>query len=198
MQRYAPPGAKPIFPAIMKFCSNCGNTVELRIPDGDNRERYCCPACDTIHYQNPRLVLGTVPVRGDKILLCRRAIEPRYGYWTLPAGFMENGETLEQGASRETDEEAGIEFTLGNVFSMLSVPHVGQVHMFYLATMESEHIGGGPETLEARLFSEDQIPWDNIAFHTVTKTLRWFFEDRHSGQFGVHSAHIDWSRPKAR
>ncbi len=181
----------------MNFCSNCGEAVELKIPDGDNRERYCCPSCSTIHYENPRLVLGTIPIYGERLLLCRRAIEPRYGYWTLPAGFMENGETLEEGASRETNEEAGIDYELGELFSMLSVPHVGQVHMFFLATMTSERIGGGPETLESRLFSEKEIPWDDIAFHTVTKTLRWFFEDRKSGQFGVHSASVVWPRRKS-
>lgn len=177
----------------MKFCSNCAAAVALKIPDGDNRPRYCCASCGTIHYQNPRLVLGTIPVFGEQILLCRRAIEPRHGYWTLPAGFMENGETLEEGASRETTEEAGIDFQLGNVFSMLSVQHVDQVHVFFLATMTSARIGGGPETLEARLFDEDEIPWDNMAFHTVTKTLRWFFDDRRSGSYGVHSAPIVWS-----
>lgn len=139
------------------------------------------------------MVLGTVPVYGDKVLLCRRAIEPRHGYWTLPAGFMENGETVSQGASRETDEEAGIDFELGEVFSILSVPHVGQVHLFYLARMTSERIDGGQETLEARLFSEDEIPWEEIAFHTVEKTLRWFFEDRKTASFGVHSSDIEWS-----
>lgn len=181
----------------MKFCSNCGANVELRVPEGDNRERYCCASCDTIHYQNPRMVIGTVPIYQDKVLLCRRAIEPRYGYWTLPAGFMENGETVAQGASRETDEEANIDFELGDVFSMLSVPHVGQVHLFYLATMTTRRIGGGPETLEARLFDESEIPWDQIAFHTVKKTLQWYFEDRRNGRFGMHSADVSWPARKS-
>lgn len=180
----------------MKYCSTCGETVELRIPEDDNRERYCCASCDTIHYQNPRMVLGTLPVYGDKILLCKRAIEPRHGYWTLPAGFMENGETISQGSCRETDEEADIDFELGDIFSIMSVPHVGQVHLFYLARMTSDRIGGGPETLEARLFSEEEIPWPEIAFHTVEKTLRWFLEDRRQGTFTVHSADVNWAKRK--
>ncbi len=177
----------------MKFCSNCAAPVALRVPAGDNRERYCCAACDTIHYENPRLVLGTIPVLDERVLLCKRAIEPRYGFWTLPAGFMENEETVAEGASRETNEEAGIDFKLGEVFSILSVPHVGQVHVFYRAAMLSERMDWGPETLEAALFTEETIPWEHLAFRTVEKTLRWYFEDRRAGQFVVHEDEVRYA-----
>lgn len=182
----------------MKFCSVCGSTVTLGIPPGDNRERYSCAQCGTIHYQNPNMVLGTVPVMGDRVLLCRRAIEPRYGYWTLPAGFMENGETTMDGALRETHEEAGADIELGPLFSMLDVPHVNQVHVFFLATMRSESLNPGPESLEAQLFREDEIPWDRIAFRTVEQTLRWYFEDRRKGAgFGTHVGAIRYTpRPR--
>ena len=178
----------------MKFCSNCASPVSQSVPPGDNRPRYCCDECDTIHYQNPNMVLGTVPVFEDRILLCRRAIEPRHGYWTLPAGFMEHHETVAEGAARETREEAGIEFELGDVFSILSVPHVGQVHLFYLADMTSPVIDPGPETLEAALFDEKDIPWDEIAFQTVERTLRWYLEDRRSQQWILHSGDIHFKR----
>lgn len=172
----------------MRFCSACGSSVAQSIPPGDNRPRYCCGSCNAIHYQNPRMVLGTVPVWQDRILLCRRAIEPRYGYWTLPAGFMENGESTGEGAERETLEEAGARIALGEPFSILDVPHVEQVHMFFMATMTDTRLDPGPESLEARLFTEAEIPWDAIAFRTVSQTLRWFFEDRREGRFRLHTA----------
>lgn len=182
----------------MKYCSSCGHEVALSIPPGDNRERYCCPSCNAIHYQNPRMVLGTVPEWEDKVLLCRRAIEPRYGYWTLPAGFMENGESTAEGAERETLEEAGAKITLGEPFSILDVPDVEQVHMFFRAHMTSPELDPGPESLEARLFTEADIPWDQIAFRTVSQTLRWFFEDRRKGGFTLHTSTLRWQpRPAA-
>ena len=144
------------------------------------------------------MVLGTVPVLGDRVLLCKRAIEPRYGFWTLPAGFMENGETTAEGALRETQEEAGADVELGPLFSMLEVPHVNQVHVFFLATMRSDALDPGPESLEAQLFAEEDIPWDSIAFRTVERTLRWFFEDRRNGNsFGTHVDVVRFShRPR--
>ncbi|MGB7181236.1 MAG: NUDIX hydrolase [Burkholderiaceae bacterium] len=178
----------------MKFCSNCAAPVTQEVPPGDNRLRFCCAGCDTVHYQNPNMVVGTVPVSGNRVLLCKRAIEPRLGYWTLPAGFMEHKETLAEGAARETTEEAGIDFKLGELFSVLSVPHVGQVHLFYLADMQSEKIEPGPETIEAALFEEADIPWDKIAFQTVEKTLRWYFQDRDAGNWLVHSDDIRYNR----
>ena len=140
---------------IIKHCRACGTAVELRVPDdGDTRERAVCPACGTIHYVNPLLVVGTVPYLGDQVLLCKRAIEPRYGKWTLPAGFMELGETMAQGAARETAEEAGAEVEMGAFFSAMSIPRVGQVHVFYLARLLRERFDPGHESLEARLFTE--------------------------------------------
>lgn len=178
----------------MKYCSVCAREVRLAIPPGDNRERYCCDGCGTIHYQNPNLVLGTIPVWEERVLLCRRAIEPRYGYWTLPAGFMENGETTRDGAERETSEESGARIELGELFSMLDVPHVHQVHLFFRARMLGPELAPGPESLEARLFTEDEIPWDEIAFRTVERTLRWFFEDRRTGRDKLHVDAIHYPR----
>lgn len=174
----------------MKFCSSCGHDVVLEVPAGDNRPRHCCPRCGTIHYQNPKLVLGTVTVHEDRVLLCRRAIEPRHGYWTLPAGFMENGETTGEGAARETLEEAGARIELGALYTMIDVPHVEQVHVFYRARLLNLDFEPGPESLEARLFTEAEIPWDEIAFRTVGQTLRWFFEDRRAGRFELHTGAI--------
>jgi ADP-ribose pyrophosphatase YjhB (NUDIX family) len=182
----------------MKFCSSCGREVVFEIPAGDNRARHCCRHCGTIHYQNPRMVLGTVTTWEDKVLLCKRAIEPRYGFWTLPAGFLENGETTAEGAARETLEEAGARIDMGPAFSVIDVPHVDQVHMFYRATLLHLDFEPGPESLEARLFTEAQIPWDDIAFRTVGQTLRWFFEDRRAGSFDVHTGAIRYTaRPTA-
>jgi ADP-ribose pyrophosphatase YjhB (NUDIX family) len=165
----------------VKFCSNCGQAVVHKTPAGDNRPRYCCEACGSIHYENPRLVVGTVPVFEGKVLLCKRAIEPRYGFWTLPAGFMENGESVAEGAARETAEEAGAQIEMGALFSVQDVPHVNQVHVYYLAQMLSLALDPGEETLEAKLFAESEVPWDDLAFPTVKNTLRWYFEDRKNG-----------------
>lgn len=158
--------------------------------DGDTRERAVCPACGTIHYQNPLNVVGTVPYWGERILLCKRNIEPRWGKWTLPAGFMELGETTAQGAARETDEEAGAKFEMEGLQSVLSVPRVGQVHIYYRARLLSDVFDPGHETIEARLFTEDEIPWDELAFKTVRETLLSFFEDRRRGAFSVHTIDI--------
>jgi ADP-ribose pyrophosphatase YjhB (NUDIX family) len=174
----------------MKFCSACGHAVSLRVPPGDNRERFVCDHCNTIHYQNPRNVVGTVPVWDHKVLLCRRAIEPRYGFWTLPAGFMELGETTAEAAARETLEEAGARVEVQTLFTMLNVPHVHQVHLFYLARLLDIDIAAGEESLEVRLFDEAEIPWHDIAFPTVGQTLRFFFADRSTGAFGLHTGDI--------
>lgn len=174
----------------MKFCSVCGHEVIARIPQGDNRERFVCDHCGTIHYQNPRNVVGTVPVWGEQVLLCRRAIEPRYGFWTLPAGFMEMGETTAEAAARETLEEAGARVEVQNLFTLLNVPHVHQVHLFYLARLVDPAYEAGEESLEVKLFDEADIPWDEIAFPTVSQTLRFFFADRAAGDYGVHTGDI--------
>ena len=174
----------------MKYCSNCSATVELLIPEGDSLPRYVCTTCNIIHYQNPKMVVGCIPEWKDKILLCRRAIEPRRGLWTLPAGFMELGENTADGALRETTEEAGAKVEMQSLFSVLNVVRVGQVHLFYRARMLDTTLDPGPESLEARLFREDEVPWDELAFRTVRQTLEWFFEDRRLGAFGVHAGDI--------
>ena len=180
-----------IFRRLIKHCRECGAAVSYRLPDdGDMRERAICPTCGTVHYENPLMVVGTVPVLGDRVLLCKRNIEPRWGKWTLPAGFMELDETTAQGAARETDEEAGARIEMGPLFSLLNVPQVGQVHLFYLATLHSDHLDPGHETIEARLFMEDEIPWDELAFRTVKRTLEQFFADRRAGRFGMHTFDI--------
>lgn len=178
----------------IKHCRECGTAVVYRVPDdGDTKLRAVCPACGTVHYENPLNVVGTVPVLGDRVLLCLRNIEPRRGKWTLPAGFMELNETSAQGAARETDEEAGAQIEMGPLFSVVNVPRVGQVHFFYLATLQSDVFAPGFETIEARLFAEDEIPWDEIAFRTVKVTLEHYFADRRGGALEsgrVHSLDV--------
>jgi len=174
-------------PSPIKHCKQCGSAVEHRIPDdGDTKLRAVCPQCKTIHYVNPLNVVGTIPVWGDKVLLCKRNIEPRFGKWTLPAGFMEMGETTAQGAARETDEEAGAQFEIQELFSLVNVARVGQVHLFYRAQLTSDQFQPGIETQEVMLFSEADIPWDELAFRTVKETLERFFADRKAGSFGFH------------
>jgi ADP-ribose pyrophosphatase YjhB (NUDIX family) len=172
------------------YCSVCSQPITRRVPPGDNRERDCCNHCGAIHYVNPRPVVGTIPMWEDRVLLCRRAIEPRYGKWTLPAGFMEVGETTGEGAIRETLEEAGARIELGPLFSMLDVPHVEQVHLFFRAQLLDIDFAAGDESLEVRLFTEAEIPWAEMAFRTVSSTLRWYFEDRSRGSYLVHTGAI--------
>ena len=173
-----------------KHCKRCGAPVEYRIPPDDNRERATCTACGSVFYENPLNVVGTVPAWHDQLLLCRRAIEPRYGLWTLPAGFLELGETTEAGALRDTDEEAGARVELQGLFSVLNVVRVGQVHLFYRARLLDTAFAPGPESIEARLFAEAEVPWDELAFRTVRETIRCWFDDRRRGQFGLHCADI--------
>ena len=178
--------------AQIKHCKACGAAVEYRLPDdGDTRQRAVCPACQAVHYENPLNVVGTVPVWGDKVLLCKRNIEPRLGKWTLPAGFMELGETLAQGAARETVEEAGAQFEMQELFSIMNVVRVGQVHFFYRARLTSDIFDPGHETMEARLFSEQDIPWEDIAFRTVKQTLQCYLADRKSQNFVLHQVDIE-------
>ncbi len=170
----------------MKFCSHCASEVESKVPEDDNRPRFICVSCETIHYQNPNIVAGTVPVWNNQVLLCKRAIEPRYGYWTLPAGFMENQETTTEAALRETWEEAEAKVTVDGLYTVISVPQIDQVHMYFRATLTDGKFGAGPESLETQLYNEEDIPWDELAFPTVKRTLKLFFEDRKKGEFGVH------------
>ena len=174
----------------MKFCSNCAAPVVQRVPPGDSLPRFVCDQCGEIHYQNPKVVVGTVPECEGRILLCRRAIEPRYGYWTLPAGFMENAETVAEGAARETLEEAGARVELAGPFSMISVPRVNQVHVFFRARVLDREFCPGAETLEVALYEETAIPWKDIAFRTVSLTLEHWFADRSRGAFGFHAGEI--------
>lgn len=175
----------------IKHCRNCGAAVTYRIPDdGDTHERAVCPACNTIHYENPLNVVGTIPYWGDKVLLCKRNIEPRRGKWTLPAGFLELGETTAQGAMRETVEEAGAKIELEGLFTVISVARVGQVHMFYRARLMNDQFAPGFETIEARLYSEEEIPWDDIAFRTVKETLELYFAARRSNSYPVHDVEL--------
>jgi ADP-ribose pyrophosphatase YjhB (NUDIX family) len=175
----------------MKFCSECGKPVELRIPEGDDRHRHVCGHCDTIHYQNPRVIVGTLPVYEDKVLLCRRAIEPRSGLWTLPAGFMENAETTAEGALRETWEEACAKPANEQLYRMYDLPHINQVYVFYRAELLVPEFACGPESLDVRLFAEHEIPWQELAFRVVTQTLQDYFADRKSRRFEVKVAALD-------
>ncbi len=177
-------------PRRIKHCRVCGSLVTYRVPADDNRDRAVCPACGEIHYENPINVVGTVPVWGEQVLLCRRNIEPRFGLWTLPAGFLELGETTADGALRETVEEAGARIEMQGLFTVLNVVRAAQVHLFYRARMLDTSLAPGPETIEARLFREDEVPWDEIAFRTVRLTLEHYFADRGSGVFPVHAGDI--------
>lgn len=177
-------------PRRIKHCRVCGGVVAYRVPADDNRDRAVCPACGEIHYENPINVVGTVPAWGDQVLLCRRNIEPRRGLWTLPAGFLELGESTAAGALRETVEEAGARVELDALFTVLNVVRAGQVHLFYLARMLDTTLEPGPETIEARLFREAELPWDELAFRTVRVTLEHYFADRRAGRFGVHAGDI--------
>jgi ADP-ribose pyrophosphatase YjhB (NUDIX family) len=174
----------------MNYCSHCGGTVQLRVPPGDNLPRHVCERCGTIHYQNPKLVIGALAVWQDRVLLCRRAIEPRYGRWTLPAGFMENDETTAQAAVRETLEEAGARIELGPLFTLINVPHINQVHLVYRARLLDLDFAPGEESLEVVLFEERNIPWDDIAFRSIALTLRYFFADRSQGAYDFHAGDI--------
>ena len=177
----------------MKFCSACGGPVEHRVPEGDSLPRHVCPACGAIHYSNPRMVVGCVPEAGSRILLCRRAIEPRYGLWTVPAGFMENDETLAEAAARETMEEALARVEVRDLFAVVDVVHARQVHVMFRATLLGEEFGAGDESLEAALFEPADIPWDEIAFPSVRFALERFLADREAGVERLHTTAL--SRP---
>ena len=169
----------------MKFCSSCGSSVILQIPVGDDRQRFVCTSCEIIHYTNPRVIVGCLPVYEDKVLLCKRAIEPRKNYWTLPAGFMENGETTEEAALRETWEEARARLQQQELYMLFNLPHINQVYMFFRGELADLEFSAGEESLEVRLFHEHEIPWDELAFPTVGKTLKQYFLDRQEQSFPV-------------
>jgi ADP-ribose pyrophosphatase YjhB (NUDIX family) len=175
----------------MKYCSQCGGTVAQRIPDGDTQQRFVCGHCDVIHYQNPRIIAGCIPVYEDQVLLCRRAIEPRYGKWTLPAGFLENGESISQGALRETLEEANARVEIDTLYTIFSLPHISQVYVFYKARLLDLDFFSGIESLETKLFAEADIPWSELSFAAITHTLEHFFSDQRQGVFITREATID-------
>ena len=163
----------------MNFCSQCGSKVVLRIPQGEDRTRHVCDQCGTVHYQNPKLVVGCVPELPDgRILICKRAIEPRVGYWTIPAGFMENGETLQQAAARESMEEALAQVEIGSLLTVVHITPAHQVHVFFRARLAEPQFGVGPESLESKMVTEEQVPWDDLAFPSITFTLQRYFGDR--------------------
>lgn len=170
----------------MNYCTQCGAPVVSRVPPGDDRERFVCDRCDTIHYSNPKIVAGCIPEWDGRVLLCRRAIEPRYGLWTLPAGFMENHETTQEAAARETLEEARARVEIGELFSYLNIPRISQVYVLFRARLLDVDFGPGHESLEVELFEEQKIPWQEIAFPAIEITLRRFFEDRARGRFSTH------------
>ncbi len=170
----------------MKYCSLCGSPVEMRIPPDDNRTRHVCTNCGEIHYQNPKLIVGALPEWQDKILLCRRAIEPRHGLWTLPAGFMENGETIAEAATRETLEEANARIAIGDLYSIYSLPYINQVHVLFRAKLLALDFWPGPESLEVKLFTEAEIPWNEIAFRPVRFSIEHYFAERNLGKFSFH------------
>ena len=172
----------------MNYCSHCGHPVQQQIPPGDNRLRHVCSQCHQVHYQNPRIVAGCLPVWQQQVLLCRRAIAPRQGYWTLPAGFMENGETVQQTAIRETLEEACARVDQLQLYSLFDLPHIGQVYMLFRAELCDLDFAPGTESLEVRLFDEAQIPWQELAFPTIGRTLECYFEDRRRQHFPLHHA----------
>lgn len=175
---------------MIKHCNQCGNPVAYRIPEGDNLPRALCPACGHIQYENPRLIVGCVAEHAERILLCKRAIEPAYGLWTLPAGFMENGETALAGAVRETVEEAGAHVTDLAPFALVNIAHINQVHLFYRGHLPTGEHAAGEESLEVRLFEIPDIPWEMLAFRSVRYCLERYLADRQSGRFGFHETHL--------
>ncbi len=178
----------------MDFCSKCGAKVSLIVPAGDHKERFVCDECGHIHYVNPRVVSGCLPIYEGKVLLCKRGIEPRYGFWTLPAGYLENGETIADGAARETSEEANAEAIDLQLYTVFSLPHISQIYMFFLSRLEREEFSCGEESLDVKLFAENEIPWDSLSFPVVTQTLECYFEDRKTEDYPVRYIDLHFNR----
>lgn len=170
-------------PPALNYCSHCGHKLSRDIPPGDDRPRYICKACGRVHYQNPKLVVGTIPEYGDRILFCRRAIEPCAGLWTLPAGFLENGESVAMGALRETREETGAEVEIVGPYALFNICHVGQIYLMFRACMRTSEFSPGPESSDVQLLSEADIPWEKLAFSVIEATLKRYVADRRSGDF---------------
>lgn len=182
----------------MKYCNHCGHEVLFSVPEGDNRPRYWCNHCGVIHYQNPKIVVGAVPVWEGRFLLCKRSIEPRKGYWTLPAGYMENGETLQEGAARETWEEACATVAVGDLYTVFNLAHINQVYVFFLSEMVNGDYAVGDESADVGLFSEEEIPWDELAFPTIGRTLKFYIQDRKTGDFPVRTQDIPPLKPRPK
>jgi ADP-ribose pyrophosphatase YjhB (NUDIX family) len=174
----------------MKYCCHCGSLVEVKVPEGDNRPRYVCKACHSIHYQNPKVVVGCIPVWNNKVLLCRRAIEPRYGLWTLPAGFMENGETSQQGAARETLEEACARVDVETLYALFNLPHISQVYLIFRSRLLDLDFAPGSESLEVGLFEKHEVPWDKMAFPVIIESLQSYFKDQAHGEYPLRGGTI--------
>ena len=181
----------------MNYCSLCGARTEIKIPEGDSLPRSVCLECHTIHYQNPRIIAGTLPIWQNQVLLCKRAIAPREGYWTLPAGFLENSETVAEGAARETQEEANAQVSDLQLYTVFSLPHISQVYMFFRADLAGPTYSSGPESLEVELFSEQDIPWDELAFPVITSTLQHYFADRKTQVYPTHYEDLLFKRPRS-
>lgn len=180
----------------IRFCNACGHASDFRVPDGDHLPRHVCPACGHIQYLNPKVIVGVIPEHADgRVLMCRRNIEPRFGLWTFPAGFMELGETSAQGAAREALEEAQVDVQVDDLLMVINVPYVSQIYLIHRGTMRGDHFGPTFESSEVRLMREDEVPWDEIAFPTILHSLRQFFADRASGRYGLHSLDLAF-RPK--
>ena len=174
----------------MNYCSNCGQPLTYVTPPGDDRSRYCCDTCGVIHYQNPKMVVGCIPEMQDRILLCRRAIEPCYGKWTLPAGYLENGETVAAGAGRETYEEARARVEIMSPYALYNICYVNQIYLIFRARLMDHNFEPGSESIEVKLFIEDEIPWDEMAFRVIEQTLVQYFKDRLSGIFPFYVGEI--------
>ncbi len=179
----------------MNYCSHCGHAITLLVPQGDDRERHCCGNCGSIHYFNPRIIVGCLPIWEDRILLCKRGIEPRLGYWTLPAGFLELGETTEQGAIRETREETRAEVDIQRLHGVYNIPHIDQVYFIYLAKMRSPYFEVTPESSQIELVKADEIPWDDLAFKVMNETLKNYLEDTPATYTDVHHVQISPRKP---
>jgi len=183
--------ARPIpFIQVIRYCILCGAVVSFTVPAGDNLPRHVCPNCGHIHYENPRLVVGCIAEYDGAILLCRRAIEPRLGFWTLPAGFMENGETTADAARRETKEEAGATVIIDAPFAMISIAHINQVHLFYRGRLASGEFSAGEESLEVAMYNPETVPWEQLSFRSVALCLEQYFSDRRCGTYDFHESQL--------
>ncbi|NJD31034.1 MAG: NUDIX hydrolase [Gammaproteobacteria bacterium] len=182
----------------MNFCPHCGQPVTLKVPEGDHLPRHVCTGCGRVHYQNPKIVAGCVPEYEGRILLCKRAIEPRLGYWTIPAGFMENGETTQDAARREAVEEAMAHVEVGSLLAVVHVLHADQVHVMFRARLPTPEFGAGPESLEVMLCEEAEIPWQDIAFRSVDFALRRYLDDRRQGLEQHYFTSIDYRNQAPR